>query len=274
MLKLDRNSWLLSWLYDSLRVFVVAFLLAVAIFTAWLFTAASWRTPLPTPKQYSPEIARGERVFKENGCFYSCHALGTLSKGRKPAPWNQQGTIPPDLTTSAKRTSDWLLAYLIYPQALLPSSPMRSYDYLGNENIEALIAYLQSIKAPVLSAAGKPSELTEIPQAPLSFESYQKGRSIYRTYCESCHGDEGKGNGIAGRLLLPEPRDFTDAVWMSKQTDLYLFSVVARGKADTAMPAFGDVLLPAEMAEAVNYVKLFSDPITRQQLELPARNDK
>lgn len=264
----------MSWLSDSVRVFAAAFLLALAIFTIWLLTATNWRTPLPIAMQHSPLIAKGEQVFKENGCFYSCHAVGSLSKkGRQPVLRNQQGVVPPDLTTGTQRTDDWLLAYLIYPQLLLPASPMRSYNYLGNENLKSLIAYLQSIKTTALYASPQPSELTDIPQVLLNFETYQKGRFIYETNCKGCHGYAGNGKGVTGHLLLPEPRDFTDAVWMSKQTDRYLFSIITKGKSNTAMPAYGDTFSPVEIASVLKYIKLFSDPITRQRMELPLRDN-
>lgn len=274
MFILKRNSDLISWLFDPVRVFAVAFLLSVAIFIVWLLTAASWKTDLPRAAQQSPEISKGEQVFKENGCFYSCHALGPLSNEKaKLISWNQQGVLPPDLTASTKRTDDWLLAYLIYPQELIPSSPMRSYDYLGDEKLRSLITYLQSIKKPTSSINATPPEITEIPQVPLNNQTYQKGRYLYGIYCKGCHGDVGNGKGVVGHLLLPEPRDFTDAVWMSKQTDSYLYSVIMKGKANTAMSVYREIFSPVEIAMVLNYIKLFSDPITRQRLELPIRDN-
>lgn len=268
------NSRFTCWLSDYVRVFVAAFLLSVAIFMVWLLTAANWKTDLPRATQQSPEISKGEQVFKENGCFYSCHALGPLSKEAKQViPWNQQGVVPPDLTTSTERTDDWLLAYLIYPQQLIPSSPMRSYSYLSEEKLKSLIAYLQSIKKPTRPADVTLPGITGIPQVPLNSETYKKGRSMYGIYCKGCHGDVGNGKGIAGHLLLPEPRDFTDSVWMSKQTDNYLYSVITKGKANTAMSIYGDIFSPVEIAMVVNYIKLFSDPITLQRLELPIRDN-
>ncbi len=35
------------------------------------------------------------------------------------------------------------------------------------------------------------------------------GRSYYRDYCRSCHGNDGMGNGPAARALTPRPADLT-----------------------------------------------------------------
>lgn len=41
-------------------------------------------------------------------------------------------------------------------------------------------------------------------------ELIAKGADLYKANCSSCHGNEGKGDGIAGSGLNPKPRNFTD----------------------------------------------------------------
>ena len=71
-----------------------------------------------------------------------------------------------------------------------------------------------------------------------------------------------------GSLLSPEPRDFTDTLWMSKQSEVYLFSVVSNGKPKTAMPAFRDLLSDRERALVLRYVEYFADPVGKERMEL------
>lgn len=71
-----------------------------------------------------------------------------------------------------------------------------------------------------------------------------------------------------GHLLSPEPRDFTDAIWMSKQTESYLFSVITDGKPNTAMAGFKDILGPQERALALHYIQYFADPVAKERMEL------
>lgn len=41
-------------------------------------------------------------------------------------------------------------------------------------------------------------------------EMIAKGADLYKANCSSCHGNEGKGDGIAGSGLNPKPRNFTE----------------------------------------------------------------
>ena len=40
-------------------------------------------------------------------------------------------------------------------------------------------------------------------------ESMKPGQADYLRYCASCHGDEGKGDGIVAGFMTPKPTDLT-----------------------------------------------------------------
>lgn len=218
----------------------------------------------------TPEVIRGKQVFINRGCFQSCHSLGALATkaNRHPLP-NQPGPIPPDLTMTARRSDDWLLAYLISPQSILHYSPMASYANIPDDEMKPLIAYLQSINTSPVPSNIPLTDPEVIPPVPADFVTYKAGRAIYKTYCQGCHGQGGNGKGPVGHLLLPEPRDFTDSTWLSKQSNVYLYSIVSFGKPGTAMPAYNDILTLEERAQVLNYIGYFADPILKQRMELP-----
>jgi mono/diheme cytochrome c family protein len=160
------------------------------------------------------------------------------------------------------------MAYLINPQAVLPWSPMPSYGSLSSDEIKALSAFLQRLNKDVSAPPSEPISPKEIPDTPRDLAGYNAGRSVFRTYCAGCHHESGSGAGRVGHLLTPEPRDFTDVIWMSKQTEGYLFSVTTNGKPDTAMPAFKDTLSPRERALVLRYIRYFANPVARERMEL------
>lgn len=228
---------------------------------------------IPTPAggaTPTPDVVRGKQVFINRGCFQSCHSLGALATkaNRHPLP-DQPGPMPPDLTMTARRSNDWLLAYLISPQSILPYSTMSSYSSIPDDEMKALIAYLQSINTSPVPTNIPLTDPEVIPQLAPDQATYKAGRSIYKKYCQGCHGQDGNGKGPAGHLLLPEPRDFTDATWLSKQSDVYLYSIVSFGKPGTAMPAYNDILTLEERSQVLNYIRYFADPILKQRMELP-----
>lgn len=61
-------------------------------------------------------------------------------------------------------------------------------------------AFLGGIGAVALTALGA--------AAPASADA-AAGEATYKTFCFSCHGLTGKGDGPAGAVLNPKPRDFT-----------------------------------------------------------------
>ena len=83
----------------------------------------------------------------------------------------------------------------------------------------------------------------------LSFaQNLETGQNLFKTYCESCHGPNGDGNGPAAVDFVLKPRDFalaaykfdTDANW-ERGTDKDLADVISQGPA-----AFGgSPLMPA-----------------------------
>lgn len=72
------------------------------------------------------------------------------------------------------------------------------------------------------------------------------GRQSFATICASCHGESGKGDGVAAAALNPKPRDLSDGSYLSKLTDEYLFNVISKGGVavgkSAMMPAWGAVL--------------------------------
>ncbi len=59
----------------------------------------------------------------------------------------------------------------------------------------------------------------------------EKGAQLYATFCATCHGATGKGDGPAGKALNPPATDHTNHDYMATLSDEHLFTVISKGGA-------------------------------------------
>jgi copper transport protein len=81
------------------------------------------------------------------------------------------------------------------------------------------------------------------------------GRDAYTTYCETCHGESGHGDGPAGLRLVPRPADLRLHTAPGVHTDGELFYWVSYGFPNSAMPAWKDVLTEEQRWSVINYAR-------------------
>ncbi|MBI1819392.1 MAG: cytochrome c [Nitrospirae bacterium] len=75
-----------------------------------------------------------------------------------------------------------------------------------------------------------------------------RGKAIFagKGACFSCHGDTGKGDGIAAAGMEPAPRNFTNAQFNKLRTPGEMMWVLKNGSPNTPMIA----VIPAQITEA------------------------
>jgi len=82
-----------------------------------------------------------------------------------------------------------------------------------------------------------------------------RGAAVFTKYCSLCHGAAGTGDGRAASLQKVPPADLT----ISTRARSYKLQIVREGGAamgrSNSMPAWGDVLTDAEIADVVAYVQ-------------------
>ena len=61
----------------------------------------------------------------------------------------------------------------------------------------------------------------------------KEGKTLYLSYCTPCHGERGKGDGVAGGALSPKPANHTSAV-VQGQSDGALFWKITEGRGPMA----------------------------------------
>ena len=90
-------------------------------------------------------------------------------------------------------------------------------------------------------------------------ESINRGRVVYETYCQVCHGAAGKGDGPVSMLgggPFPAVRNLTDDVARGR-SDGYLYGVLINATAmgRGLMPRYGDKIKGTDRWDVVNYVR-------------------
>ena len=93
----------------------------------------------------------------------------------------------------------------------------------------------------------------------------ENGRQIYMEKCAQCHGEDGRGEGIAAPFLQPAPRDFTAGIFKVRTTpsgqlptDDDLKRIIKNGMPYTGMPAWPS-LNDNQIRDLVYFIKTFND---------------
>ncbi|MDA0667726.1 MAG: hypothetical protein O3A95_07000 [Planctomycetota bacterium] len=95
-------------------------------------------------------------------------------------------------------------------EAAKTESGMDQLEALENQATGAVEAAKEATKEVVISKAAQ---------------------ALFDSYCVTCHGKTGKGDGIAAAGLPVKPASFTDAAWQASVTDEHLALVIAEGGA-------------------------------------------
>lgn len=82
--------------------------------------------------------------------------------------------------------------------------------------------------------------------------SIKDGKANYITYCTPCHGDKGKGDGVAAAGLSIKPADHSSAAIQSK-TDGALYWEMSEGH--NPMPAYKTAFTDKQRWDLVNYIR-------------------
>ncbi len=89
----------------------------------------------------------------------------------------------------------------------------------------------------------------------LSEKQIKTAKSIYDTYCLSCHGEDMDGNGEVAELLEPYPRNFTKYQFVIAYKERFKLSLL-NGVAGSAMPPWKGILSTNQIDLLVDYIEM------------------
>lgn len=82
-----------------------------------------------------------------------------------------------------------------------------------------------------------------------------KGKQVFQTFCQVCHGAQGKGDGPVGMALKPPPANLSSDKVQNKKDD-ELMNILIKGKPGTAMPAWEKDLSSQQMTDVIAYIRV------------------
>ena len=88
---------------------------------------------------------------------------------------------------------------------------------------------------------------------------HANGKKLYLTYCFTCHGTKGKGEGYAASVQPTKPRNLTDDTYMSSRTRQQLFDAISGGGHSVGksmtMPYWRESLTEDQIWSLVAYIR-------------------
>lgn len=196
----------------------------------------------------SDALAEHSKAFQGRKLFitycYLCHGMN----GKGDGPMAGKLKVPPaDLTDGSrleKRNDAELYGIIEGGRHGLVTDEMPKWGRIIPEpQIRALVAYVRFLHRSKNPLIGDP----------------EVGEQIYKQYCASCHGKDGKGNGVMINIIPIKPADHTNPAKMDGMTNAELVDIVTNGKGkDSYMPGWKGVLSQAEIEAVVSYVRFLS----------------
>ena len=142
---------------------------------------------------------------------------------------------------------------------------------ISEEEIEPIVQYILAttksagprLRELPVPAAARNSVVLPATDPDRRKEEAARGAEVFATYCASCHGVEGTGDGPAGLDLLPRPQDLT----ASRFSDKHLAEVICNGVPGTGMLAFGASLSKDDLRAVIAFTATLcadSEPVATQ----------
>lgn len=243
---------------------------------------------------YTPLEERGRVIFYSNGCNY-CHtqyvrefdtASGDPSMGGNyafdnPLILGSERTGPDLSYIGRKRSEAWEREHWKDPRKLSPMSIMPSFEFLSEDDLTALAAYVfnlgdrnaaQYMILPSFNYAGvnNPVGFPMVSPAPdgqpqgwptWTAAGMQEGKELFVERCLTCHGCAGNGLGAYGGTLTVTPADWKAEPFKSMPADQWFWHV-SEGVQGTVMPPWRASMTEDQRWKVIEFARrIYANPV-------------
>jgi len=124
--------------------------------------------------------------------------------------------------------------------------------YRRSNKIIKLLLLIFALWMTAYAQGNKEAQKLKNPE-PKTAESIETGKGLYKRFCASCHGPNGKGDGGMA-LSGGTPSDLTDETWDYGSTDGEIF-VTIRDGVSSDMLAYKEKLNEKQIWQVVNFIR-------------------
>jgi mono/diheme cytochrome c family protein len=196
------------------------------------------------------DVLEGRKIYLTYGCV-ACHGVTGGGGMGKPILDDQWIFGSDDATLFKLIRGD-------VPKQTMPSAIGKA---LTDDQIKKVILYVRSVykgDASKITWQVPPPVPEELLRAPVNVgDPIAAGKVLFLAACVPCHGAAGKGDGPGSVQLNPKPRNLTDAAYMLKLDDRYLYELISRGGVavgkSSQMPEFP--LSPQDIQNVIAFVR-------------------
>jgi len=160
------------------------------------------------------------------------------------------------LPKSPSRMFGWIFPYYLVLFLIVGIFFVKNMDFASNNSVPA--NYTDSLQIDVNVDVKKGGIMPAIDLGIITnptAEIVEGGKKLYITNCSSCHGNEGKGDGVAAVALNPPPRDFySEEDWKNGKDFNAMYKTLQEGIAGGGMIAYE--FLPIEdRISIIHYIR-------------------
>ncbi len=164
-----------------------------------------------------------------------------------------------DLLRSPRKLFGYTYVYVLTVLVIIGILYVNRMDAIGRSSIMPVAlkdstAFVQEI--PFQSPRVLPP--VDVTKAVVANDSVlARGREVFRTTCASCHGETGAGDGPAGLVLNPRPRNFHAAAgWTNGARIADIYRTLQDGIVKNGMASYG-YLPPADRFALIHLIRSF-----------------